>query len=153
MSRTAEEGVARVKSRYGFLRTLGTLSVAIAWILLLLGVLAAVGGWLGMTALRRAVDVPAAFNLIGVVPPLIFAVSSFLWFYIVGKVLKLLVDMDDTTMDLAKTLKEHLAQPQAPPAAAVPAAPAPVPAAAPSIDPALLAGLEPLPPLPSETPR
>lgn len=138
-----------MKSRYGFLRALGSLSVAIAWILLILGVLAAVGGWMGMTAFRRAVDVPAAFTLVGIVPPLIFAVSSFLWFYIVGKVLKLLVDMDDTTMDLSKTLKDHLAQPQPPQPAPVVAV-TPAPATTSTIDPALLAGLEPLPPLPSE---
>lgn len=90
-----------MKSRYQGLRGFGTLALIIAWILLILGILAGIGAWLGINSLTTALDVPnAGWSVFAAVPALLFGILSFIQFYIIGKVLHLLVDLDATTLDV-----------------------------------------------------
>ena len=90
-----------MKSRYQGLRGFGTLALIIAWILLILGILAGIGSWLGINSLTTALDVPnAGWSIFALVPGLLFGIVSFIQFYIIGKVLHLLVDLDATTLDV-----------------------------------------------------
>jgi hypothetical protein len=90
-----------VKSRYQGLRGFGTLALIIAWILLILGILAGIGAWLGINSLTTALDVPnAGWSIFAAVPALLFGILSFIQFYIIGKVLHLLVDLDATTLEV-----------------------------------------------------
>jgi hypothetical protein len=90
-----------VKSRYQGLRGFGTLALIIAWILLILGILAGIGAWLGINSLTTALDVPnAGWSIFAAIPALLFGILSFIQFYIIGKVLHLLVDLDATTLDV-----------------------------------------------------
>ncbi len=90
-----------MKSRYQGLRGFGTLALIIAWILLILGILAAIGSWLGINSLAAALDQPnAGWGFFAAIPALLFGILSFIQFYIIGKVLHLLVDLDATTLDV-----------------------------------------------------
>jgi hypothetical protein len=90
-----------VKSRYQGLRGFGTLALIIAWILLILGILAGIGAWLGINSLTTALDVPnAGWSIFAAIPGLLFGLVGFIQLYIIGKVLHLLVDLDATTLDV-----------------------------------------------------
>lgn len=90
-----------MKSRYQGLRTFGTLALIIAWLLLILGILAAIGTWLGISSLTKALDVQGGgWSIAAALPPLFFSLLGFIQFYIIGKVLRLLVDLDETTLDM-----------------------------------------------------
>lgn len=103
-----------MKSRYQGLRVFGTLALIIAWVLLILGILAAVGTWLGINNLaQQLTGQQAGWSIFAAVPGLLFAILGFIQFYIVGKALHLLVDLDATTLDLQQTVQT--------PAAAAPA--------------------------------
>lgn len=118
-----------MKSRYGVLRTLGTLSIILAWILLILGIAAAIFGWWGIGQLLRAIDLPQPLAglgpLMGVLPPLLWGIAGFLQFFVVGKVLQLLVGLDDTTIGMSNELTRQATNQQALTAAML-TAPAPV---------------------------
>ena len=104
-----------MKSRYQGLRGFGTLALVIAWILLILGILAGIGSWLGMNALTAALDVSnAGWSIFTALPGLLFGFLGFIQFYIIGKVLHLLVDLDNTTLNVQEKV-----QSQAGPAASV----------------------------------
>lgn len=95
-----------MKSRYQGLRGFGTLALIIAWILLILGILAAIGTWLGVSSLATALDVPGGgWSIFAAIPALLFGIMSFIQFYIIGKVLHLLVDLDATTLDVHKAVQ------------------------------------------------
>ena len=101
-----------MKSRYQGLRGFGTLALIIAWILLILGILAGIGAWLGINSLTTALDVPnAGWSIFAAIPALLFGFLSFVQFYIIGKVLHLLVDLDVTTLEVHQKV-------QTPPASA-----------------------------------
>ena len=90
-----------MKSRYQGLRGFGTLALIIAWILLILGILAGIGAWLGINSLTTALDVPnAGWSIFAAIPGLLFGLVGFIQLYIIGKVLHLLVDLDATTLDV-----------------------------------------------------
>jgi hypothetical protein len=90
-----------VKSRYQGLRAFGTLALIIAWIVLILGILAAVGTWLGINAVATELNWQSAgWSFFAAIPGLIFAIMGFIQFYIIGKVLHLLVDLDGTVLDV-----------------------------------------------------
>ena len=91
-----------MKSRYQGLRAFGTLALIIAWIILILGILAAVGTWLGINALATE---PVGWSFFAAIPGLLFAIMGFIQFYIIGKVLHLLVDMDGTVLDVHEKIQ------------------------------------------------
>jgi hypothetical protein len=95
-----------VKSRYQGLRGFGTLALIIAWILLILGILAGVGAWLGINSLTQALDVSGGgWSFFAAIPGLLFGIMGFIQFYIIGKVLHLLVDMDETILDVQQKVQ------------------------------------------------
>ena len=95
-----------MKSRYQGLRGFGTLALIIAWILLILGILAGIGAWLGINSLTTALDVPnAGWSIFAAIPGLLFGIVSFIQLYIIGKVLHLLVDLDATTLDMQQKVQ------------------------------------------------
>jgi len=95
-----------VKSRYQGLRGFGTLALIIAWILLILGILAGIGSWLGINALTAALDMSnVGWSIFTAVPGLLFGFLGFIQFYIIGKVLHLLVDLDDTTLNVQEKVQ------------------------------------------------
>lgn len=84
-------------SRYGILRTFGWLSIALAVILLILGIGGAIWGWSTLNNFVSAgVGLPGSLPLAGAVPPLLLGLLGFFQFFVIGKVLHLLVDMDDS---------------------------------------------------------
>jgi hypothetical protein len=84
-------------SRYGILRTFGWLSIALAVILLILGIVGAIWGWSTVSSFVSAgVGLPASLSFAGALPPLLFGLWGFFQFFVIGKVLHLLVDMDDS---------------------------------------------------------
>lgn len=96
-----------MKSRYQGLRTFGTLALIIAWLLLILGILAAIGAWLGISSLTRALEVQGGgWSIMAALPPLLFGLLGFIQFYIIGKVLRLLVDLDETTLDMHEKVQQ-----------------------------------------------
>jgi len=95
-----------VKSRYQGLRSFGTLALVIAWILLILGILAAIGTWLGISSLAtQLTGQRAGWVIFSALPGLFFAILAFIQFYIIGKVLHLLVDLDDTALDVQQKVQ------------------------------------------------
>jgi hypothetical protein len=96
--------VASVKSRYQNLRRIGTLSLILAWIVLALGILSTIGVWLGLSqlgnSLRTNFDYQGFFPspFLAALPSLLIAVLIFLQFYVIGKVLQLMVDLDERTL-------------------------------------------------------
>jgi hypothetical protein len=96
--------VASVKSRYQNLRRIGTLSLILAWIVLVLGILSALGVSVGLNqlsnSLRTNFDYQGFFPspFLAALPGLLFAVLIFLQFYIIGKVLHLMVGLDERTL-------------------------------------------------------
>ena len=96
-----------MKSRYGALHTIGTISVILAWVLLVLGVIAAISAWLGLRGLLNTLEVSAGIvPLTAALPPLLLGIIGFLQFYVLGKVLHLLVDLDDRTVGMTADLKK-----------------------------------------------
>ena len=93
-----------MKSRYQNLRRIGTLSLILAWIVLVLGILSALGVSLGLNqlgnSLRTNFDYQGFFPspILAALPGLLFAVLIFLQFYIIGKVLHLMVGLDERTL-------------------------------------------------------
>ncbi len=113
-----------MKSRYGVLRTLGTLSIILAWVLLILGVAVGVVAWFGisqiMTTLMNAIDLPEGLQalgtvgpLAGLVPALLWGIGGFVQFFVIGKVLHLLVDVDDRSTNMAQELKRQASNQEA----------------------------------------
>lgn len=95
-----------MKSRYQGLRAFGTLALIIAWIILILGILAAVGTWLGINTLATELTGRSAgWSFFAAIPGLFFAIMGFIQFYIIGKVLHLLVDMDGTVLDVREKVQ------------------------------------------------
>ena len=96
-----------MKSRYSALRTIGTLSLILAWVILILGVLAALGLWLGVSNLLTALIFQAGGIAIGgAIGVLIVAILGFLQWYVLGKVLHLLVGLDDAILDIERRIEE-----------------------------------------------
>ena len=93
-----------MKSRYQNLRRIGTLSVILAWIVLVLGILSAIGVWFGLSQLDKSLQTnfdyegffPSPF--LSALPGLLIAVLVFLQFYVIGKVLQLMVGLDERTL-------------------------------------------------------
>lgn len=106
-----------MKSRYQGLRAFGTIALIIAWILLILGILAAVGTWLGINTLSRQLTTAGTsaggWSLAVALPPLLFGILGFIQFYIIGKVLHLLVDLDSTVLDVQEKVQAPAAAVQA----------------------------------------
>lgn len=95
-----------MKSRYQGLRIFGTLALIIAWILLILGILAAVGAWLGLNSLaQQLTGQQAGWTIFTAVPGLLFGIMGFIQFYIIGKGLHLLVDLDATALDVQQKVQ------------------------------------------------
>lgn len=113
-----------MKSRYGVLRTLGTLSIILAWVLLILGVAVGVFAWFGisqiMTTLMNAIDLPEGLQALGTVgplagllPALLWGIGGFLQFFVIGKVLHLLVELDDRSTSMAQEIKRQVSNQEA----------------------------------------
>lgn len=99
-----------MKSRYQGLRGFGTLALVIAWILLILGILAAIGTWLGLSSLAtQLTGQSAGWTIFSALPGLLFAILAFVQFYIIGKVLHLLVDLDATALDVQQKVQTPVA--------------------------------------------
>ena len=106
-----------MKSHYRNLHRIGTLSLVLAWIVLILGLLWTVAVWLGLSQFGKFLQTNfdqsvGPIPLIATLPTLFFVLLGFLQFYVIGKVLHLLVELDERTATA----------PAAPPAV-VPAAP------------------------------
>lgn len=95
-----------MKSRYNALRTIGTLALILAWVVLILGIVAGIATWLGLSAVQNTLN---GFDLnlnlgplpiLGVVPGLLWGILGFLIYYAIGKTLHLLVDLDERTLQL-----------------------------------------------------
>jgi hypothetical protein len=91
-----------VKSRYRNLHRIGTLSLILAWIMLIVGILSTIGVFAGLSQVgnfvRENFDSPGGLGpvpLLAALPSLLIAILVFLQFYIIGKVLHLLVDLDE----------------------------------------------------------
>lgn len=99
-----------MKSRYQGLRVFGTIAVIIAWVLLILGILGAIGAWQGINSLSRqlttAGTAAGAWSLAAALPLLLAGVFGFIQFYIIGKVLRLLVDLDETTLGVHEKVQQ-----------------------------------------------
>jgi hypothetical protein len=113
-----------VKSRFGVLRTLGTLSIILAWVLLILGIAVALVAWFGigqlMNQLMSAIDLPEGLGVLstvgplaGLLPPLFWGIGGFLQFFVIGKVLQLLVAMDDRSEAIAQEVKRQASNQEA----------------------------------------
>lgn len=102
-----------MKSRYQGLRAFGTIALIIAWFLLILGILSAVGTWLGINALSRQLTTDGTgaggLSFVAALPPLLFGIFGFIQFYIIGKVLRLLVDLDETALDVQQKVQTPVA--------------------------------------------
>jgi hypothetical protein len=118
------------------LRTLGTLSIILAWILLILGIAAAIFGSWGISQLLRAIDLPQPFagmgSLLGILPPLFWGIAGFLQFFVIGKVLQLLVGLDDAAIGMSNDLARQATNQQAL-TTAVLSTPSPAPIRAPEV--------------------
>lgn len=103
-----------MRSRYRVLHTLGTLSLILAWVLLILGIVGAIGSSMFLggfvdsinSLLGGAFTLPRSLSLAGVIPALLWGIAGFLQFFVIGKVLQLLVDMDETTLGIAQSAKQ-----------------------------------------------
>ncbi len=83
------------------LRTIGSLSLILAWILLIIGVVAAISVWMAMNGLSSAIAaIPGSIGLVAAIPWLLFGIGNFLQFFILGKVLHLLVGVEETTLSI-----------------------------------------------------
>ena len=95
-----------MKSRYNGLRTIGTLSLILAWVVLILGIILGIVSWLGLNAIQNTLngfDLNVSLGplpILGVIPGLLWGILGFLVYYAIGKVLHLLVDVDERTMQL-----------------------------------------------------
>lgn len=98
-----------MKSRYNGLRTIGTLALILAWVVLILGIILGIASWLGLSAVQSTLN---SFDLnvnlgplpiLGVIPGVLWGILGFLVYYAIGKVLHLLVDVDERTMQLRLT--------------------------------------------------
>ena len=93
-----------MKSRYQNLRRIGTLSVILAWIVLVLGILSAIGVWFGLSQLDKSLQTKFDYEgffpspFLSALPGLLIAVLVFLQFYVIGKVLQLMVGLDERTL-------------------------------------------------------
>jgi uncharacterized membrane protein len=113
-----------VKSRFGVLHTLGTLSLILAWVLLILGIVLALVAWFGisqlMDQLMSAIDLPESLSVLstvgplaGLLPPLFWGIGGFLQFFVIGKVLHLLVALDDKSESMAQEIKRQASNQEA----------------------------------------
>ncbi|MER2598141.1 MAG: hypothetical protein ABTQ73_01305 [Caldilineales bacterium] len=94
-----------MKSRYQGLRVLGTLALVLAWIILILGLLAAFGSWRAAQSVGDRLDLSTmTWAWLAVIPGLLLAIFGFIEFYIIGKVLHLLVGVDSTTLNVQQKL-------------------------------------------------
>jgi len=104
-----------VKSRYNGLRTIGTLSLIIAWITLILGVLFGIATWLGLNSVQNALsgfDINVNLGplpIFGILPGLLWGILGFLLYYAIGKTLHLLVDVDERTMQMRPSVEQPVA--------------------------------------------
>ena len=101
-----------MKSRYQNLHRIGTLSLILAWVVLILGILGTIGVWFGLNlvsdSLRTNFDVANGLGpapLLAALPSLFLAVLVFLQFYIIGKVLHLLVDLESRSAPSQQTIQ------------------------------------------------
>jgi hypothetical protein len=104
-----------VKSRYNGLRTIGTLALILAWIVLILGIIMGIASWLGLSAIQNTLS---GFDLnvnlgplpiLGIIPGLLWGILGFLVYYAIGKTLHLLVDVDERTMQLRTAVEQPAA--------------------------------------------
>ncbi|MEA3334607.1 MAG: hypothetical protein U9R25_01765 [Chloroflexota bacterium] len=100
-----------MKSRYSTLRSIGTLALVAAWIILILGVIGAFATWFGLGGLARDLELPGSVGFAAAIPVLLGGIFGFLQFYILGKVLHLLVDGDDTQQEILAATKNISIEP------------------------------------------
>ena len=104
-----------MKSRYNSLRTIGTLSLIIAWITLILGILFGIATWLGLSSVQNALngfDINVSLGplpIFGILPGLLWGILGFLVYYAIGKSLHLLVDVDERTMQMRTSVEQPAA--------------------------------------------
>lgn len=90
------------------LRKIGTLSQILAWVLLVIGIIAAIALWSTLGGIAKSIAViPGSIALVGAVPSLLFGIGNFLQFFVLGKVLHLLVDLGGTTQEISQELKRQ----------------------------------------------
>lgn len=104
-----------MESRYKRLRTIGTLALVLAWVLLVLGIGLGIVSWLGLSSAQSLIDsTDLGVNLgllpiFGAVPGVLGGLLGFLVYYSIGKVLKLLVDLDERTMQSGQSAPQPAA--------------------------------------------
>lgn len=89
----------------------GTFALIIAWLVLILGIAGAVSVWLGVQSLTRSLEIDRGVlpSLLTALPLLLFGILGFIQFYIIGKVLRLLVDIDENTLNLQQQTQSPVA--------------------------------------------
>jgi len=93
---------------YGNLRTIGTLSIVLAWVLLVIGVIGAIGVFITLNNIASSIAaIPGSIAIAGVVPTLLFGIGNFLQFFVLGKVLHLLVDLGGTARQISQDVKKQ----------------------------------------------
>ena len=106
-------------SRYQSLRVFGTLAVIIAWVILIVGLLAAFGSWRAAQSVAAALEVSnTQMTWLAALPGILVAILGFIEFYAIGKVLHLLVDVDGATQDVQRKLSAPIVAESAPGAGA-----------------------------------
>lgn len=105
-----------MKSRYRNLHRIGTLSLILAWIVLILGILWSLGIWFGVSQFGNYLK--ATFDqgigpvpLLVALPSFLLVLLGFLQFYVIGKVLHLLVDLEGRTAAETPAVEPAAAQP------------------------------------------
>ena len=89
------------------LRRIGTLSLVLAWVLLAIGIIAAIAMWITLGGIAKSIAaIPGSISLVGAVPSLLFGIGNFLQFFVLGKVLHLLVDVDERTQGITRQLEK-----------------------------------------------
>lgn len=106
-----------MKSHYRNLHRIGTLSLILAWIVLILGILWTIGIWFGLSQAGRYLQDTfdqgiGPVPVLAALPSFFLVLLAFLQLYVIGKVLHLLVDLEE------RTATAPVAQPVAAPAEA-----------------------------------
>lgn len=98
-----------MNSRYGSLRVLGTLCLILAWVVLVLGIAGSLGAWFGLGDFLDSISTGFRWvALFAAIPALLWGIGGFLWFFGIGKVLHLLVDLDERSLAMKRSADEQL---------------------------------------------
>jgi hypothetical protein len=87
-----------VPRKYGLLRAIGTILKVLAWIILVVGIVAAIAG---LFSLGRSTGLTRFVALTGVIGAPLLSIIWFIQLYAFGSVLSLLIDIEESTRAMA----------------------------------------------------